>query len=78
MFQVSRKLKPVVKKRESEAIENVDKAKILVHVIKGYHIPIRQKDRKEIDKFMGRSADRQGDPYAHRPVSSLSRPPVPG
>jgi hypothetical protein len=47
-FMVSRKLKPVVKKRESEAIENVDKAKILVHVIKGYHIPTRQKNLKEI------------------------------
>ena len=75
-FQVSRKLKPIVKKRQSEAIENQDKAKILVHIIKGYHIPTRQKNTKEIKKFIdSQSNNRNVDPYYNRPVASISRPP---
>lgn len=69
-FQVSRKLKPVVKKRQSEAIENQDKAKILVHIIKGYHIPTRQKNTKEIMKFIDAQNTKQNmDPYYNRPVA---------
>ncbi len=41
MFITGRKLKPVVQKRQPVSLEATSKAKILVHIIKGFNVPIR-------------------------------------
>jgi len=41
MFINGRKLKPVVRKREVVAFENIKECKIYVHVIKGENVPVR-------------------------------------
>lgn len=40
-FQTSRKLKPVIKKRQPISYDNVKECKIFVHIIKGENVPVR-------------------------------------
>jgi hypothetical protein len=48
MFITGRKLKPVVQKRQAVSLEHVKDAKILVHVIKGFNVPIRNSAKQDI------------------------------
>ena len=41
MFLTGRKLRPLIKERQPIALDSCKEAKIMVHVIKGYHIPVR-------------------------------------
>ena len=41
-FVSGRRLKPIVKKRDIVAFENVKECKIYVHIIKGENVPIRK------------------------------------
>ena len=41
MFISGRKLRPIIKKRQPVALDTVKEAKIMIHVIKGYRIPVR-------------------------------------
>jgi hypothetical protein len=48
LFLTGRKLKPVVQKRPPVSFEAVKEAKILVHVIKGFNVPIRRAAKQQI------------------------------
>ena len=48
LFLTGRKLKPVVQKRPPVSFEVVKEAKILVHVIKGFNVPIRRTAKQQI------------------------------
>jgi hypothetical protein len=48
MFITGRKLKPVVKKRTPVSLEGQKEAKILIHIIKGFNVPIRNSAKNEI------------------------------
>lgn len=48
MFITSRKLRPVVQKRQPVAIDSVREAKIMVHIIKGFNVPIRNQAKRNI------------------------------
>jgi len=41
LFITGRKLAPIITQRQPIALDTVKEAKIMVHVIKGYHIPVR-------------------------------------
>mmetsp|Transcript_32700 Transcript_32700/g.31921 ORF Transcript_32700/g.31921 Transcript_32700/m.31921 type:complete len:145 (-) Transcript_32700:2229-2663(-) len=41
LFITGRKLRPIVTERQPIALDICKEAKIMVHVIKGYHIPVR-------------------------------------
>lgn len=41
LFITGRKLRPVVQKRQPVAIDSCKEAKIMIHVIKGFNVPIR-------------------------------------
>lgn len=41
MFKFERKLKPIVKKRQAQPIDQVDKTKLMIHVIRGTDVPVR-------------------------------------
>lgn len=52
IFITGRKLRPVVQKRQPVAIDNCKEAKIMVHIIKGFNVPIRRKAKQDIlEKF---------------------------
>ena len=51
MFISGRKLRPAIKKRQPVALDTVKESKIMVHVIKGYHVPVRSKVFKQISQF---------------------------
>lgn len=52
IFITGRKLRPVVQKRQPVAISNCKEAKIMVHIIKGFNVPIRRKAKQDIlEKF---------------------------
>lgn len=54
LFITGRKLKPVVQKRQAVSLEAVKDAKILVHIIKGFNVPIRNSAKQDIlSKFQG-------------------------
>ena len=78
MFITGRKLKPVVQKRPPVSLESRNEAKILVHIIKGFNVPIRNSAKQDIlSHFQGggggggyqrnttnmMNATRQMDPY---------------
>lgn len=42
MFKFERQLKPVVKERKQAAVDSVNEAKLLIHVIRGQDVPVRQ------------------------------------
>ena len=48
MFITGRKLKPVVQKRQPVSLEAVKEAKILIHIIKGFNVPIRNAAKQDI------------------------------
>ena len=48
MFITGRKLKPVVQIRQPVSLETTSKAKILVHIIKGFNVPIRNSAKQDI------------------------------
>jgi hypothetical protein len=41
MFLTGRKLRPIVRVKQPIALDTCKEAKIMVHVIKGYHVPVR-------------------------------------
>jgi hypothetical protein len=41
LFVTGRKLRPLIKERQPIALDTCKEASIMVHVIKGYHIPVR-------------------------------------
>jgi hypothetical protein len=41
IFVQGRKLRPIIKKRQPVALDTVKESRIMVHVIKGYHVPVR-------------------------------------
>ena len=49
MFVSGRKLKPLVRKRQAVALDTCKDAKIMVHVIKGYHVPVRSNVFKQVN-----------------------------
>ena len=48
MFISGRKLKPVVQKRQPVALDSCKEAKIMIHVIKGFNVPIRNLAKQNI------------------------------
>ena len=66
LFITGRKLRPVVQKRQAVSLDGQRDAKIMVHIIKGFNVPIRRKAKQDIlEKFqnVGRPEDnmrRQG------------------
>lgn len=42
MFKFERALKPIVKDRKQASVDSVNEAKLLVHVIRGTDVPVRQ------------------------------------
>jgi hypothetical protein len=56
MFITGRKLKPVVQKRQPVSLEAVSEAKIMIHIIKGFNVPIRNVAKQDIlSNFQGRN-----------------------
>lgn len=53
MFITGRKLKPVVQKKQPVSIEAVQEAKILIHIIKGFNVPIRNSAKQDIMQIQG-------------------------
>jgi hypothetical protein len=41
LFTPSRNLKPAVKKREAVALDSAGTSKIMIHLIKGFRMPVR-------------------------------------
>ena len=48
MFITGRKLKPVVQKRQPVSLEAVKETKILIHIVKGFNVPIRNGAKQDI------------------------------
>lgn len=60
LFITGRKLRPVVQKRQAVSLDGCKEAKIMVHIIKGFNVPIRRKAKQDIlEKFqnVGRPED---------------------
>lgn len=54
MFMRGRKLRPIVQKRQPVSLDAAKEAKIMVHVIKGFNVPIRNSAKQDIlSKFQG-------------------------
>jgi hypothetical protein len=47
LLRVGRKLKPIVKKRQTISFDTIKECKIYVHVLKGENVPIRSDFIKE-------------------------------
>jgi hypothetical protein len=47
ILRVGRKLKPIVKKRQTISFDTIKECKIYVHVLKGENVPIRSDFIKE-------------------------------
>lgn len=48
MFITGRKLRPVVQKRQPVALDSCKEAKIMIHIIKGFNVPIRNSAKQDI------------------------------
>lgn len=56
MLRTGRKLKPLVKKRQPQAIESISEVKLVIHIIRGIDIPIRIKYFDYFAKFVSDGA----------------------
>jgi hypothetical protein len=50
MFITGRKLRPVVQKKQPVALDSCKEAKIMIHIIKGFNVPIRKAAIKDINE----------------------------
>jgi hypothetical protein len=48
IFITGRKLRPVVQKRQPVALDSCKEAKIMIHIIKGFNVPIRNLAKQDI------------------------------
>ena len=65
LFISGRKLRPVVQKRQPISLEACKDAKILVHIIKGFNVPIRNSAKQDI------LANFQGGPGGYNPMGGM-------
>lgn len=65
LFITGRKLRPVIQKRQPVALDSCKEAKIMVHVIKGFNVPIRNQAKRGILEAFQRQGFASGiqDPY---------------
>jgi len=76
VFQTGRKLRPIVKDRQPIALDTVKEAKIMVHVIKGYHVPVRSDVFGKLNRLKQAASGKSGmSPYGGGPHGPTARLP---
>lgn len=70
LFQKGRKLKPLIKEQPSKNLELVKECRIVVHVIKGENVPLREDIVEQYEALKEDGPDRSRG-RVHRPTANM-------